>query len=412
MPPTVALSLFWAFYMGGLGVFFPLFALYLRENVGLSGSEIGVVLATSPLIGAFAQPLVGQLADRSGARVRVLFSVTAGAAAGFAGMAVPQSVVGLVLASGLASLFITSVIPLGYSVTLELLRGAGPHAFGRVRAWGTVGFLVSVTGFPWLLRGIETRDWVSVSPRLGLVTAANHPALVTLFPLTALLAAAAALVAFRLPRTRSARALRAAPGEWRVLLHARPFRRAVLYAFLTFLCLQGPIHLFPMLVRARGGDVDDVSRLWVLMLSLEIPLVASMGRIAARVGPRGLQALALACAGARWSLCTWSRDPVSFAALQVLHGPTVAGLLGGPLYVEAAAPPRLAATAQTILSSVGTALGGVVSQLAAGWLYEVRGIEAPFVVAGIASLALALATPLLLPRLPARQAAPPDVPTA
>lgn len=406
MPPVRALSLFWAFYMGGLGLFFPLFPLYLRENVGLTGTEIGVVLATSPLVGAIAQPLVGQLADRSGARTRVLFSITAGAAAGFAAMGVPESLFGLVLVSILASLFVTSVIPLGYSVSLALLGEAGPHAFGRVRACGTVGFLISVTGFPPLLRAIESQGWVMPSPAAPAAASAtaSHPALVVLFPLTALLASGAALVAFTLPRAREDRALRAAPGEWRALLGNRPFLRAVLYSFATFLLLQGPIHLFPMLVRSRGGDVDDVSHLWVLMLSLEIPLVASMGWIASKIGPRGLQALALACAGVRWSLCVAVPDRAAFAALQVLHGPTVAGLLGAPLYVAAATPPRLAATAQTILSSFGTALGGVVSQLGVGRLYDARGIEAPFLLAGIGAIALALATPLVLPRLPASEA--------
>ena len=42
-------------YFAGLGVFFPFYTLYLRENAGLSGTEVGIVLATLPLVGMVAQ---------------------------------------------------------------------------------------------------------------------------------------------------------------------------------------------------------------------------------------------------------------------------------------------------------------------------------------------------------------------
>ena len=50
------LALFWFFYFAGQGIFFPYYPLYLRENAGLSGTQVGIVLAMLPLMGIFAQP--------------------------------------------------------------------------------------------------------------------------------------------------------------------------------------------------------------------------------------------------------------------------------------------------------------------------------------------------------------------
>ena len=70
---SIPLTSFWFVYFGSLGIFFPYFSLYLRENAGLSGTQVGLVLAISPLVGMFAQPVWGQIADRTGARTRALW---------------------------------------------------------------------------------------------------------------------------------------------------------------------------------------------------------------------------------------------------------------------------------------------------------------------------------------------------
>ena len=80
---SVPLTLFWFTYMASLGIYFPYFSLYLRENAGLSGTQLGLVLAVPPLIGMVAQPFWGQVADRTGARTRVLAFLSLGTAAGY-----------------------------------------------------------------------------------------------------------------------------------------------------------------------------------------------------------------------------------------------------------------------------------------------------------------------------------------
>ena len=64
---SIPLTLFWFVYFGSLGIFYPYFALYLRENAGLTGTQVGLILAISPFIGMLTQPFWGHLADRTGA---------------------------------------------------------------------------------------------------------------------------------------------------------------------------------------------------------------------------------------------------------------------------------------------------------------------------------------------------------
>ena len=144
---SIPLTLFWFVYFGSLGIFFPYFALYLRENAGLSGTEVGLILAISPLVGMIAQPVWGQLADRTGARTRTLAFLTIGTAAGYIGLGRAAGFWPIVMATALLALAGTAVFPMMTSVSLAILRDAGRHAFGHVRAWGTVGYLILLFWF-------------------------------------------------------------------------------------------------------------------------------------------------------------------------------------------------------------------------------------------------------------------------
>lgn len=395
------LALFWFLYTGALGIFFPFFSLYLRENAGLSASEVGAVLAVGPLVGTLAQPLWGQVADRTGSRTRVLLGLTLGSTLGYAALSLAHGFGAIVLGFAFLALFSTSMIPMTLSVTLALVRDASPDAFGRARVWGTIGFLVLVVLFPIALPVLGA--WLGDPPGAppaspaGGREAPSQPGLGWMFACTAALSLAAALVCARLPATGEV-ARRARRGDARRLLRHGPMLRLLAVSFGTYLALQGPIHFFPLFVRDRGGSLETLSHLWVLMLALEIPLVAFSGATLRRFGPRGLLAFALAASGVRWTVSAMTGDFTLFAALQLLHGPVVAGLLGGPLYTEATAPPELGSTAQALLATLGVGLGGILSQLASGAVVDRFGIDALYLASGLGSLALAALLPVILPR--------------
>jgi PPP family 3-phenylpropionic acid transporter len=387
------LALFWLLFMGGLGAIFPFFSLYFRENGGLSGTQVGAVVGVLPLVGLLAQPLWGRLADRTGSRSRILALVSC--AAGLTYLLVPMArgFVPILLAMALVASFSTAVMPLATSVSLATLGAAGTRDFGRVRVWGTVGFLLVVVALPPLLHLLQAGR-----PPGPLQEAASEPRLGAIFVVAATCWIAASAVALVLPR-HGAMALRASPGDWLRLVRHRPFRRILLFTLAAYLCFQGPMILFPIYVRSIGGDLDTVSRLWIPMLLLEIPLIAYSGAGITRLGARGLLALGVLAAAVRWTLCGLTTDTRVIFPVQLLHGVVVAGLIvGAPLYVEETVPEELRSTSQGLLAMMGVGVGGITSNLIAGWLLDSVGPAAPYLAGGIGGFALCAMLPAILPR--------------
>ncbi len=377
------LSAYWFFLMGALGVFFPFYSLYLDENAGLSAGQVGLVMASVPLTGMFVQPLWGLVADRSGRRSRLLALLTTVSAICYAAMYFAENFRSLLSATMLLSIFATALVPLCVSVCFALMTDEGPHAFGRTRAWGTIGFLVAVVAFP---RMLEMKD-------------GGTPGLAAMMPVTALVAAVAALVALLLPDRPLPRSARMQPGEWRILFRHGPFLRFLVFILGAYLCLQGPMSLFPLFVRSLGGDMLTVSHLWVVMVILEIPLVAYSGAWFTRLGPRVLLALGIGAGAIRWIVSALATDVNVIYAVQALHGVTVGGLMiGAPYYVDAVVPDRLRSTAQGLLSMVGVSLGGILSNYFTGFLIERVGPRAPALVGGVGALLLLCFLPLLVSR--------------
>lgn len=388
----ISLSLFWFLYLGAQGIFFPYYSLYLRENAGLTGTEVGLVLATIPLVEIFAQPFWGQVADRTGARSPVLTFLSFGATIGYMLLGTVSGFPAILLATATLSVFATAIIPMSVSVTLAALSGLGPYAFGLVRVWGTLGFLLVVVAFPWVL------DYFQASRGLAAVAGnSSEPGLEIMFIATAGLALMAAFVSLALPRKGTV-ALRASRGDWLTMLRDKAVLRFLLFSLAAYFLFQGPMWLFPVYVRSRGGDLDTIRRMWIFMLIVEIPLVVSSGAGLKRLGARGLLGLGVLAGGLRWTVTGLVEDLYLVYAAQTLHGVMVSGLLlGGPLYVDAVVPARLRSTAQAFLSMLGVGVGGIVSNVAAGWLLERIGPDAVYVVSGTAALLLGCLVWWILP---------------
>jgi len=393
VPAALVLSLYWFAMLAALGTFFPLYSLYLTENLGLSGFETGLVTAALPLSGMIAQPAWGSLADRSGRRVWILTMVTAATAAGYFHLSTQRSFSAVLAATLLLAVFSTSVMPLSVSVSMAMLREKGRHAFGMVRSVGTLGYLVAVASFPLLLHAfadaapvVDMLPGSAAEPRLGLMLIVSCAWMAT-----------ASLIALFLPRG-GAVGVRAEAGDWRLLLRSGPYLRLLGVTLAMYVCLQGPLVMFPMFVRSLGGDLETVSRMWVWMLAFEIPLLAGVAAAPAWVGARELIGIGIAADALRWLVCAWSPSLELIYAAQVLHGLAVAGfVVGSALYVEAVVPGRLRSTAQGLVYMVGVSLGGILSSAASGALLDAFGARSPALVGGIGGALLAMALPWILP---------------
>lgn len=387
------IALYWFIYFTGLGVFFPYYALYLRENAGLSGTEVGIVMASIRLVALVAQPFWGNFADRTGARPAVLAVLTLATALSQIGLLWADGFVQLLAATCAMSVFASAVLPISFSVAFALLRDSGPHSFGLARVWGTVGFLIGVAAFPPLLDRFQ-REGAVPAPN-----GAGEAGLEAIFVVFAVISVVAAASCVLLPR-RGAMEARAEAGDWRELWTNPAMVRLLIVSFLAYLFLHGPIEMFPLFVTSRGGNLDTIGRMWVVMLVLEIPLVALAGAGMQRLGARALLMIGIAAGGIRWLVCVATTDTFIIYAVQSLHGVVVTGLLlGGPLYLEKIVPERLRSTAQSALATVGVGAGGLLSSVITGWLIDRVGIDVAFFAGGAGGLVLGLSLRRLLPRV-------------
>ncbi len=388
------LSLFWFAYFAGLGVFFPFYGLFLEQELHLSPSQVGLVLAAIPWVGLIAQPLWGRAADRRGSRRSTLVLCLSGAAAAYALLGLLPSFWQILGGTIALASFSTAVVPMGTAVSLAALTqpslakpglakpglpkpGGGGSRFGVVRVWGTVGFLVAVLCLPHALEWLQTSD---LGPWQGLGW---------LFPLVALWTLAAVPWILLLPPSRGL-AVRSEPGDTRRLLRHPPVTRLLILVFFANLSLQAPIQLFPLLVTARGGNAEWISQMWVLMLLVEIPLIGFLSPGLRKVGARGLLSLGLLSEGLRWMATGLISDLEVFRWIQLLHGVGVAGIfIGSAIYLEEAAPERSRATGQSLVATAAGS-GTILSLGGGGWIFERFGPESPYFLAGAGCLALAL----------------------
>ncbi len=384
---------FWFLYMGGLGLVFPYQSLYFHENAALEGAQLGLVLAMRPLMGMLFQPVFGQIADRSGNRAGVLAWIALGGGVGYALVPFAGSFASLLAAVAVASLFSTTVLPMATSVTMAAIGRDATRSFGPIRVFGTVGFLVLVVAFPFVLdlvqqaRGLETTPGGPTEPGLELI-----------FWMAGGFSVLAGLCIVRM-KPRGEMSLRASRGDLRMLLRHGPFLRLLVFASLAYFLLHAPINLFPILVTERGGSLDTVSKLWIPMIALEIPLIVYSGATLERFGARGLLAIGVAADGLRWVLSVLAPELWMLYGLQMLHGVVVAGLVVGvQLYVEVVVPERLRSTGQTVVGMIGVSLASVLSAGAGGLLMEHVGPMSPFLWGGLGAIGLAALTPVLLPR--------------
>ena len=140
------------FYFAYLGAFAPYFSLYL-SSIGVAAAGIGVIMALPQLVRIGAPYLWGWLADRGGHRLRVARVCTAIGTAVYCGLFAAQGVETLFAIVLLMSFFLSAALPQVEITTLSHLgeRSAG---YGRVRVWGSLGFISAVLLFGALLQAV------------------------------------------------------------------------------------------------------------------------------------------------------------------------------------------------------------------------------------------------------------------
>jgi PPP family 3-phenylpropionic acid transporter len=171
-----ALSTFFFTYFAFIGAVNPYFALWLQDS-GYSAGQIGLMLAVPPAMRLIGPTSWGRLADATGKRVKWLRLMAHISAIGLlvVGLApfggewrVPLALLGLVIMHAMLS----GQVPLTESLLLQKL-GSNTHLYGRVRLYGSLGFIAAVMLLGPLLDWLGTQWLLPIGALMLLAHMAN-----------------------------------------------------------------------------------------------------------------------------------------------------------------------------------------------------------------------------------------------
>jgi PPP family 3-phenylpropionic acid transporter len=142
MPPsaTRVLSLFYLTNFAVFGIYLPWLNPYL-DHIGLSGVQIGVLSALVPLSGLFVPAAGGILADRLGRRRDLVVLSSFLALTAFSFMFAVTSFYAIAIVLGIYAVTRAPALPLVEATAIEYAE-AGGTAYGRMRVWGSIAFIV------------------------------------------------------------------------------------------------------------------------------------------------------------------------------------------------------------------------------------------------------------------------------
>ncbi|WP_166169921.1 MFS transporter [Acinetobacter sp. SA01] len=151
LPIQYKLSGFYFFYYSIVGTFMPFWNLYL-EAQGFNYQEIGLLSSIAIITRFFAPFIWGWIADKSGKRMLLVRIATwMESCIWFMIFLIPNTFQSVALLMLIFSFFQNAILAQFEGVTLFWLGDKRNQLYGKIRKWGSVGFIVGVFGIGALL---------------------------------------------------------------------------------------------------------------------------------------------------------------------------------------------------------------------------------------------------------------------
>ena len=354
--PFAALS---ATYFAHIGFFNPYLPLWLKD-LGLGVGSIGLLVAVQSLTRVLAPYGWGWLSDHTGERVRLL-RVCAAAATLFAlGLFVPApSMPWLVVV--LLGMFIhtSAMMPMSEAALAQWVSAAGDfdaRRYGRIRLWGSLGFLVTV---------FVSGAWFEAH---GM---ADFP----LWTVASLLLLNGAV--WWLPRQREAVSAHTSAASVRAVLAQPAVRWFFASVFFHVLAHIGVYVFFSLYLDALGYSKTLIGVLWAVSVAVEIAWFFTQGRWLPRLRPmQWLMLCALAMALRMALTAWWAHAGWALVLAQALHALTFATHhTVCTAWLSQHFPGRLRGRGQALYASVGYGIPGVLGALVGAAISETWGLS-------------------------------------
>ena len=372
MPIALALGLFYAALFVGGGASLPFMPLWFRAQ-GLSGAEIGVILAAPSFARTIAAPALALWADGFRLRRTPMILMGAGAALAFAAVGLLHGFWSWLIAWLTGSILLGMLSPLADVIALRRSRRDG-FAYGLPRGIGSVGYV-----FGNVVMGAVMLRAPVVSVLIWTVAAA------------ALASVGARLLLPSEPVHESGEApARADLAKGLGGLLRDPTFMLAIGSIGLIQASHGFYYGFSTLLWRRQGVPENlIGMLWGFGVGMEVLFMWFLEPWRRRVGPARLLIVGGTAAVVRWTAMALSPAPILLFPIQALHALTYAATFFASLrLIEQLSPPQSASAAQTLNSVFSGGLMMGLVTLASGPMFDAWGFSGYFAMTAIAGLGL------------------------
>ena len=362
-------------YFAFSGLFLTYAPLWL-QGLGYGTLAIGTLAtfqAGTRLVGPYAW---GWLADHLGSRTQLLRWAVGLALLSSLGYLGPNAWPWIVAVTVALFLCTAGVLPLNEAALAHLVSREGSGAldagrYGRVRLWGSIGFIVAVSGSGFLL------EWLGV---------ARFPLLVVVL-LALLLGATTRLPLVREPPHTGTVAIGAL-----AVLRRPPVAWFFASVFFTVLGHAALYVFFSLYLVSLGYSTATVGLMWALSVAVEVAWFWFQGRWVDRLSLHGWLVLAAIVTALRFAATASFADVAwVLVAAQCTHAITFAAQHTACIgVINRHFPGRLRGRGQALYSLLGYGASGLIGGVGGGALSAALGFAAVFWAASCAAALAAL----------------------
>lgn len=344
-------AVFYFFYYAALGAYTPYIGRWV-DALGHGGFVVGGMLGLWYGTRILAPPAWAALTGRSARPGEWFFAGCVATLLCFAGFLFTRQAWALLAVMAAFGLFYNAVMPQFEAMTLTAL-GPRPELYGRLRVWGSIGFLFVAGSYGALMDRVGDGwfPWLVLPLFAGMVAAAwPH---------------------------RADRPPEAAPGVADAgHLFKRPGVRRFLLVALLMQVGFGPFYVFYTLhLQAAGHSGAAIGALWAIGVLIEIAMFWQAPRLIARFGAGPLLMACLGVTVLRWALvAAFAESFVVMALAQATHALSFATFHACCMrLISDYFPGRRAAAGQSLLYGFSSGVGGVLGAGLAALAWESAG---------------------------------------
>jgi PPP family 3-phenylpropionic acid transporter len=358
----IKMSGYYLFVFFGFGVLFPMMGIYFDE-LGLTGSQIGMIMSVGPIVAIIAQPFWGMVVDRYQNPRTILTITTLLTGVTALGFLISESYFLFLLMAALLSLFQSAIVPISDSMTLSYVKREGIE-YGSIRLWGALGFAFAV--------------WIS-----GMVVEVTVAS--SIFYLFALALLISTWFAKQMPENAESFKVDLRSGLAR-LIKIPPYLIFLVSTFLIFGPINANNFYFGIYYTSLGGTVAGFGLVFLFAAGSEAPFMKMAGFFIRRYGIIVILVVASILSASRWYFFYLEPSTTWILIVSIVQGISVGFYIPAAVQiVRDLTPDDVKVTGMSIYASIGNGLGTMACTFIGGYIYEYYSIAHTYLFFSIAT---------------------------